>query len=334
MAVLDQEPRRPPGQTTAPRPADGVAERFRALAATADEVPLPGSGRTRGRLGRLRAAARESLPLARLVEGHLDALAILHDAGRSAPPGALLGVWAAEPGGRHVRASPAAGGVLLSGTKPFASGAGLLTHALVTARAGTDRMIALVDLAASGVSVQPGFWQGVGMRDALTGEVAFNAVVDDDALLGGPGFYLARAGFWHGAVGVAACWAGGIDALVAAMATDAAERPSPHRLAHLGAADARVAALSALLGDAATAIDHDPGDREGDAERLALRVRCAVAECGHEVLTRCAKAVGAAPLATDPGLSQRIADLQVYLGQHHAEQDAERLGRLVAGVTG
>jgi len=309
-----------------------VLTRLHAVAADAEGVPLPGSGDTRGRLDHLRRLAAESLPLARLAEGHLDALAILHEAGRTAPPGALMGVWAAEPGGRFVQFTRCRDGWRLAGPKPFASGAGVLTHALVTGRDGAERMLAMVDLTGGGVAAVPGFWRGLGMRDALTGEVVFDVTVDEAAIVGPPGFYLHRPGFWHGAVGVAACWAGGMQALAAAMADDIGRRPSPHRLAHLGQVDALVAAVVAQLDGAAAAIDADPSDHDGDAARLALRVRCAVAAAGHEVLTRCAKALGAVPLATGHVLSQRMADLLVYLAQHHAEHDAEALGRIAIGA--
>jgi hypothetical protein len=40
------------------------------------------------------------------------------------------------------------------------------------------------------------------------------------------------------------------------------------------------------------------------------------------------RALGPAPLATDREHAQRVADLTVYLRQHHAERDLARLGEL------
>ena len=57
------------------------------------------------------------------------------EAGRRPPPGAVMGVWAARRGDAHVFATRTAGGWRLQGTKPWASGARMLTHALVTATA-------------------------------------------------------------------------------------------------------------------------------------------------------------------------------------------------------
>jgi hypothetical protein len=49
-------------------------------------LPLPGGGRTRERWAVLADLAGEDLSLARLAEGHADALAILAELGHAAPP--------------------------------------------------------------------------------------------------------------------------------------------------------------------------------------------------------------------------------------------------------
>ena len=61
-------------------------------------------------------------------------------------------------------------------------------------------------------------------------------LVEEDAAVGPPGYYLRRPGFWIGSAGVAACWYGGaeglFDALVAALRdtdrSDAGGPPGPH----------------------------------------------------------------------------------------------------------
>jgi hypothetical protein len=49
-----------------------------------------------------------------------------------------------------------------------------------------------------------------------------------------------------------------------------------------------------------------------------------------DVLTRTGRALGAGPLGHDEAHSRAVADLTVYLRQHHAERDLARLGELVA----
>src|SRR6478609_7343931 len=120
-----------------------VADAFGEITPQLDDVPLPGSGRTWGRFAFLARIAAVSPALGRLVEGHLDAIAILAELDAAAAPDARLGVWAAEPG-TFVSAERTPTGWLLRGTKPYASGANDLTHALVTARAGGDRLLFLL----------------------------------------------------------------------------------------------------------------------------------------------------------------------------------------------
>jgi hypothetical protein len=42
------------------------------------------------------------------------------------------------------------------------------------------------------------------------------------------------------------------------------------------------------------------------------------------------RALGAGPLCRDGAHSRRVADLTVYLRQHHADRDLAQLGTLVA----
>src|SRR5208282_5801054 len=97
-------------------------------------LPLPGSGRTRKRWALLADLAGEDLSLARLAEGHADALAILSELGAATPPaGTRWGVWAAQPPGPGLTARRAADGWRLDGTKQYCSGARSCTDAVVTA---------------------------------------------------------------------------------------------------------------------------------------------------------------------------------------------------------
>ena len=81
-------------------------------------LPLPGSGRTRERWAALADLAGEDLSLARLAEGHADALAILAELDAASPSaGSRWGVWAAQPPGPGLDASQTGGGWRLDGTK-------------------------------------------------------------------------------------------------------------------------------------------------------------------------------------------------------------------------
>ena len=73
-------------------PGAGTAAAFaHAVRSGRLELPLPGSGRTRERWAVLAGLAEEDLSLARLAEGHTDAIAILAELGASPPAGSRWG---------------------------------------------------------------------------------------------------------------------------------------------------------------------------------------------------------------------------------------------------
>jgi hypothetical protein len=100
---------------------------------------------------------------------------------------------------------------------------------------------------------------------------------------------------------------------------------------HVGAVDVQLHASACTLADAARRIDE--GAAHGsDAEILALRVRAVVAEAVERTIVRVGHALGPAPLAFDEDHARRVADLQLYVRQHHAESDLATLGQeLLAG---
>jgi alkylation response protein AidB-like acyl-CoA dehydrogenase len=295
------------------------------------ELPLPGSGRTAERWERLSLLAEENIVAARIAEAHVDAVAILNELGGKPPDsGQLWGVWAAEgPDAAVIATEDTRGGFTLSGTKVWCSGAGFCTHALVTARLehGTRGLFA-VTITDPAVKPLPSTWWNAGMAASDTRPVQFSNA--QAVAVGDPGDYLTRPGFWHGAIGVAACWLGGArrvaEPLYRSAGSDSADAYS---LAHLGAVDAAVAAGDAILASAAAQIDADPFDHAETAELLARRVRTVVEHAADEAITRTGRALGPGPLCQDGRHAQRVADLTIYIRQSHAERDLAELGQLV-----
>ncbi|MFJ9346540.1 acyl-CoA dehydrogenase [Streptomyces sp. NPDC101237] len=340
------------GRTLSPRlsaeeqpgtaPYDGItpeearteaSDRFAAVVGSLDagtmEFPVPGSGRTAVRLAALQTIAEEDLCLARLVEGHVDALAILAELGGPAPrAGQRWGVWAAEPPGTTLEASRSGTGWTLDGVKPYCSGARSCTHALVTARVADGRRLFAVAVDPRSCVPVEGSWQAVGMAGSDTPGVRFDRV--PATAVGETEAYVRRPGFQHGGIGVAACWYGGAVAVARTLRRAATRRPDPHADAHLGAVDIQLHAAAAVLRQAAADIDADPTDRTGDARVRSLRVRAFVESVCTEVLTRVGRATGAGPLCHDLRHARNVADLTVYLRQHHGERDLAELGAVLA----
>jgi hypothetical protein len=301
-----------------------AADRFAELVAAGElDLPLPGGGATARRWWALARLGAADPVLARLGEGHADALAILAELGGPAPGrGQRWGVWAAAP--RTLTATGAGGRWCLDGERPWCSGAGICTHALVTAAAGDDIRLFAVPVAAT--EPVPGTWPAVGMAGSDSRTVRFDRV--PAVPVGGPEAYVDRPGFAHGAMGVAACWYGGAVGVGRALLAGARD---PHGLAHLGAVDAALAGARAVLADAAATVD---ADRGADVRLLAARVRAVVEAAAAEVLDRTGRAPGAGPLCRDGAHAARVADLTVYLRQSHAEADLAAAGELVRAAGG
>lgn len=292
------------------------------------DLPLPGGGRTGDRWAALAELAGHDLSLARLAEGHADAVAILEELGGPGPrPGSRWGVWAAQPPGPRLTARTADGGWRLDGVKQYCSGAHSCTDALVTAGAADGPRLFAVSTGR--LAPIAGTWPATGMAASDTLDVRFDDV--PAVPVGAPGGYVGRPGFAHGGAGVAACWYGGARAVGETLLADASQRDiGPHALAHLGAVDVVLHSARLALQTAAAEIDADPADRKGTAARRTLRVRAQVEAVATEVMTRVGRALGAAPLCHDEAHSRRVADLTVYLRQHHAERNLAQLGAIAA----
>jgi len=295
------------------------------------ELPLPASGRTPERWQRLARLAEDDIVAARIAESHVDAVAILHELGGKPPDsGQLWGVWAAEaPDAMLIATTLSGGAVVLNGTKVWCSGAGFCTHALVTARLDDGRRgLFAVAVTEPAVKALPTTWWNVGMAGSDTRAVQFTNA--HAVAVGDPDDYFNRPGFWHGAIGVAACWLGGARRVAEPLYRCATSKSADaYSLAHLGAVDAALAAGDAILAAAAMQIDSDPFDRSDTAQLLARRARTVVEHAADEAITRTGRALGPGPLCQDGRHAQRVADMTIYIRQSHAERDLAELGRLV-----
>jgi alkylation response protein AidB-like acyl-CoA dehydrogenase len=300
----------------------------------------PGDGDTGQLWEALATIASHDLGVARAIEPHLDALAILAQAPTGELPAIAAGtdctwgVFAAEGSTEPLRASPVAVDAsgksaeptwMINGVKPWCSLADTLDAALVTVTLDDgSRALFAIDLQQSGVETDNSAWQARGLTEIPSGPVRFTNVVGYQ--VGAPGWYLSRPGFSWGGIGVAACWFGGAVGLARTLYTALrAREPDRIALMHLGAIDVQLQAARRALAEAATLVDS--GDAEGGEGRLlAKRVRATVARACDDVALRVGHCLGPAPLAHDGYHAKRVADLQLYVRQHHAERDEASLG--------
>jgi hypothetical protein len=259
----------------------------------------------------------------------------------------------AEPAGK-------ATGVQLTGSKPWCSLAQFVDHAVVTAHTETGGRAAFaVDLRAAGVTCDVPEWTSRGLREIPSGTVHFDRV--PAVPLGGDGWYFQRPGFAWGGMGVAASWLGGAVALgryfEAALLRGARSQREPDQvaLAALGEVDRILASTIQYLARAAEAVDaaqagaaqsgRDSGHEAADGEpntgggvglnssavggwSEALRIRGTVAAAVERVQLLVSQNLGPGPLAFDERYGKCIADLSLYVRQHHATRDDAQLGAL------
>lgn len=136
-------------------------------------------------LARLWRAGRRDLASARLLEGHIDALQLIRRYGRTRAAQAIAdeietsgwcGVWNADLPGAPLQLEA---GTLVGG-KAFASGAGWLSHALVTLHAGDAERVqlVLVDLSLAPPHIDTEWWNVVGMQASHTHKVNWSGAAE------------------------------------------------------------------------------------------------------------------------------------------------------------
>jgi hypothetical protein len=302
-------------------------------------------------LSALYATGRKDLPLGRLLEGHVDAVQIvqrlatpaqierLHDA---LAGGAMLGVWnAAMPDAPLVLH-----GDRLSGGKSYASGAGVLTHALVTAQVPEGTQLLLLDLQAVPPAIDRDWWRTTGMQRSETHRVRWSdAPVATDARIGPVDVYAREPFFSGGALRFVAVHAGGVAALCDhtrdhLIATGRADDPFQSvRLAELfWLADAAATVVRrtavdwfASEGENGGESESESGGQSGDEARLARvsAARVSVADLAERAMTVAQQAVGLSGQFLAHPLSATLTDLAVYLRQPAPDAQRLRVGRAV-----
>ena len=299
--------------------AEQVAEAVRDLAGGLD--PAIPTGPLLPLWQALAALGHSDLCLARLAEGHIDAVRLLHEAGREPAPGAVYGVWASASGGTGLNARSVPEGWNVEGTMRFCSGAWFLDRALTVISTDAGPVLVDIDVRDRALHRHEDTWPAVGMDATHSVDVEVHDLdVPAGAAVGQPGFYLERPGFTLGGVAVAAVWLGGAHGVLnSILTTTDPERTTPHHRAHLGAMAVAIASAAALL--SSLAVREEP---LGLPDMTAAR--SAVEAAVGEVLARAPRVTGPNGLCRNARIAHQLADLEVYVRQHHAEADYELAG--------
>lgn len=299
------------------------------------KLPRPAAGSTGLLWEFLATVSAIDVAAARVFEPHLDAVAILAQSGRD--PGLVSGAWgvfAAEGQDTLLRAESEGSTVFLNGSKPWCSLAPMLDHAVITAHTvDGGRAAFAVDLRHAGVTCEEPAWVARGLREIPSGTVRFHRVPADP--LNGANWYFSRPGFAWGGMGVAACWLGGAvgiardyrDSLQTGKLSG--REPDQVALAALGELDRILTSALQYLSRTAEGIDRNRLHAgQASAWSDALRVRGTCAAAVERVLSVVGSNRGPGPLAFDEKYAKRMADLALYVRQHHGMRDDAQLGSL------
>ncbi len=265
--------------------------------------------------------ARVDLCLARLVEGHADALRILDQAGRE-PEQGVYGVWASRSAGTGVKADREGDGWTVHGELRFASGVDVIDRALLPVWPDPEHHV-LLDIDANLVDADRDSWHTTAMDASRSFTVRLDAKVSADAQVGPAGFYLDRPGFVVGGLGPAAVWLGGAQQIVDVVTTNLRSfETTPHQLRRVGLMEQSLWQARAAMSSVLRALETEqvPPTTEIAQARTAVVLAC------EHVLVEAPRVVGPAGVSSSARLARGLADLAVYIRQHHLDAELTRLG--------
>ncbi len=282
----------------------------------------------------LRLVGRASLSVGRVFEGHVNGARLVRDHGDAAQAralssaleaGRLLGVWNTEPP-PGVRIVEAEGRATLSGAKSYATGAGHIDQAVVTAALpGGERQMLSID-ASDPARADPSAWNVRGMRATVSGLYDLTGLPADAAdRLGGPGDYEREPAFTAGAWRFTAVQLGGVERVLGLLRDHLAQGPGgadPIHRARFGAAlaDARSAYL--WVREAAARVEAP--EAGPDEVAFVLMTRGVVERAGLAAMEAAARSVGTRAFFADLPLDLACRDLALYLRQPVPDQALDR----------
>ena len=282
---------------------------------------------------RLVMISQANLPLARLYEGHVNAVRLvttLGDARARSAMGAqtahgLFGVWGADG------AIPlAVEGDRIVGGKRFASGLGTVGHAVVTLGQGETMRLALVDVSDPSRH-RVDTWTKIGMRATASGD--FDAAgMPASALrwIGKPGQYFDEPSFIGGVWRIAAVQLGGTLGLLHAAAGQLAELGrlgAEQQVARLAPVLTRALAAGAFTERAALVAEGPVGIADPErAVSLSAQARLLTEEIGQDAIAAVERSIGLQHFDEAAPTGRIARDLATYMRQAARDALLQRAG--------
>ena len=288
----------------------------------------------RGLFDCLRLVGRANLSLGRIFEGHVNAVLLIDRYGNSEArdrlrnalaAGKLAGVWNTEPL-PGVTLEPVQSGWRVKGSKNYATGAGHLDFAVITARLpdGFKQML-VMQVGEQRYRAHPESWTVSGMRATVSGTHDFSGVeVDEQVLLGRPGDYEREPMFTAGAWRFTAVQLGGIEVLIQKLRDHIVQGPAaadPILRARFARAVASGRTAFQWVREAAKRAELNAGP---SAAPFVLMTRGVVEDAALEVIEAVQRGIGTRAFFSGSAVDRIIRDLQLYLRQPVPDQARDR----------
>lgn len=290
---------------------------------------------------------RGNLAVGRLYEGHVNALQLIHWFGSDeqkaryfadAGAGQIFAVWNTQAGnGIHFDADES--GCRMRGAKTFCSGAGHVTHPIVTGESANGGwQMAVVPAENARMEVDKSWWQPLGMRASASFAVDFGGTrLNASDLLGEAGDYYRQPAFSGGAIRFCAVQLGGAAAIVEQtrrFLRETGRADDVFQQARVGHMTMRVQSGWQWLHSAAQIWDslgaNPLGCHAATATQMvafAAMMRLATEEICLETMQGCEQSVGARGLMKTEPFERLTRDLTMYLKQPHLDEIPVRVGR-------
>jgi alkylation response protein AidB-like acyl-CoA dehydrogenase len=273
----------------------------------------------------LRMVGRANLSLGRLFEGHINAARLIRRYGdgdqrrrlaRALSAGVIFGVWNTQPPPGVTIAGTAQRRVL-RGAKSYATGAGHIDYAVVTAGLDDGRRQMVIAPASEPARADLSAWRTRGMRASLSGVYDLTGLpVDEATTLGAPDDYLVEPTFSAGAWRFLAVQLGGVERIVMLVREHLArEGAGQEPLRRARFARAVTAMRTAYLLAREAAVRAEAVGAGDDAIAVVMMARGVVEDAGLEVMETAARCVGTQAFFTDNALDLACRDLALYLRQ-------------------
>jgi alkylation response protein AidB-like acyl-CoA dehydrogenase len=273
----------------------------------------------------LQVLGSRSLPVGRIYEAHVNALALVMRYGSSqvratasaaVRRGNLFALWVA-PSAHRVKVFRSGSVLRLSGRKAFCTAAGFAASVVITAQ-NEDDLEQMIIIDASLANVEPDSVTALhGMRSTSTKAVAFDCEVTPEQFVGKPGDYVREPDFSVGAWRTSAVTVGGLQALVDETIRQLQARDrhtDPHQAARIGQMLMKFHTAAMWVRSAA---ERSMSDRD-EPQHLTAYVnltRLAVEQACLEVVPLVQRSLGLSSLMVGNPVESLMRDLATYLRQ-------------------